>query len=244
MENLLELGKNLMKEVKSQYKDCFYRYVDENSFEDEIYIAVGKKLFDNKEKFLDYMNYKYIEDFDWLNSEVNSFDFIQDIVDVAIENSGKYYWDEAGEIFIPVINYYDYDKSLCKLSIPSLMINEEKRICLTMDDSYTRCFLEDVHTGDKIESKFDDIRESIHNIFNPEIIEINGKLNLYYELDLSVWKAKEGSNVIHREDKEFIIEDVFTECLEEMVNSNPEILKKYGLNEINLNIHEVYLQKI
>lgn len=94
MKDLLGLGKNLVKEMKDQYKDCFYRYVDENCFNDETYVSVGKELFDNKKMYLDYMNHLYLDDFDWLESEVNSFDFIQELVDVKVEESKKYKWSD------------------------------------------------------------------------------------------------------------------------------------------------------
>lgn len=105
MKSLLELGKSLVGEMKCQYKDCFYRYVDENSFNDETYLAIGKKLFSDKEKYIDYMSHIYEEDFDWTQSNVNSFDYIQNIVDIAIKESNKYIWSDEYNAHIPVIKY-------------------------------------------------------------------------------------------------------------------------------------------
>ena len=77
MKNLLELGKELVSEMKNQYCDSFYKYVDENSLPDNTYVLIGEKLFEDKKMFMDYMNHKYLTDFNWLESKVNSFDFIK-----------------------------------------------------------------------------------------------------------------------------------------------------------------------
>lgn len=103
MKNLLELGKSMEQSILKTYKDSYYEYVDFNSLDDETYIKIGKKLFNEKDLFLDYMNHIYLEDFNWYESEVNSFDYILDLVYDSINESKKYNWNEDIGKFMPII---------------------------------------------------------------------------------------------------------------------------------------------
>ena len=250
MKDLLGLGKNLVKEMKDQYKDCFYRYVDENSFNDETYTSIGKVLCDDKEKYIDYMNHLYVEDFDWLESEVNSFDFIQDLVGAKIQESKKYRWCDKEEAFVSVVEYSDLSRDNYK----NILINPcFIRNSITEKELYTQGYNE----FDKGYSLFDEsdntcvfLKDEVYNYINSKLsmptLEINGLLNLYLELDNSVWNAKEDDvdveNRVTKEKRNAL--DMLGECLEELIESNPDILKKYGLNQIISNIHEVRVQEV
>lgn len=253
MENLLGLGKNLVKEMKNQYEDCFYRYVDENSFDDETYISIGKGLFDNKEKFIDYMNHLYIEDFNWLNSEVNSFDFIQDLVDKKIKESKKYRLCDSEEAFVPVIEYSDSLRDNYKdiFSTPCYIRNSiiEKEFYVQGYDEFNegyRLFDEYNEEWLFLQDRVNNIYDYISSKLSTPTVEINGLLNLYLELNNSVWNAKEDDIEIENrasKEKRNVVE-VLGECLEELIESNPDILKKYGLNQIISNIHEARVQEV
>lgn len=253
MKNLLELGKNLVKEMKDQYKDCFYRYVDENSFDDKTYISIGEVLFDKKEMFIDYMNHLYLEDFDWLDSEVNSFDFIQDLVDVKVEESKKYRWCDEEEAFVPVIEYSDELKNTYKdvFLNPCIIRNSTigKEVHIKGYDDCDRGYNvlgEDGETLLFFEDKVDNVYNYIQSKLSMPTLEINGCLNLYLELDNSVWDAKdEDLDVKNRITKEKSnATDLLIDCLEELIENNPDTLKKYGLNQIIPNVHEVRVQEI
>lgn len=170
--NFLELGKQIVKEMKGKYRDCFYRYVDENSLEDKTYIEIAKSLYDNEELFTDYMKHLVSEEFDWVQSPVNSFDFIHELVDVKLEESGKYYWDEDEECYVPI-------------------------------------------------SKSSEL-------------ELNGRLHLYMALNENVWKTTEDDNTLENQlnGKKNNAEDIFYRCLNELIEENPSIIRKYGLSEI------------
>lgn len=242
MKNLLELGKNLVKEMKDQYKDCFYRYVDENSFNDETYVLVGKELFDNKKMYLDYMNHLYLDDFDWLKSEVNSFDFIQELVDVKVEESKKYKWSDEEEAYLPVVEYDDFVKGNTRdvLIRPCYIVDSKtgKSLCIKgyeeKEIPYGYIYVMSVFSEQTTET------------ISEQTIEINGRLNLYLELDNSVWDAKDGDkdieNKITKEKKDST--DLLIECLNELIENNPDTLKKYGLNQIIPNVHEVRVQEL
>ena len=88
--------------------------------------------------------------------------------------------------------------------------------------------------------------EQTTETISEQTIEINGCLNLYLELDNSVWDAKDGDkdieNKITKEKKDST--DLLIECLNELIENNPDTLKKYGLNQIIPNVHEVRVQEI
>lgn len=255
MNNLLALGKSMVKEMKYQYKDSFYYYVDENSFEDKTYIDIATKLFENKEKFLDYMNYLYVENFDWLNSEVNSFDFIQDLVDIKISEYGKYIWHDNKEQFVPVIEYTESLKNMYKDGFPTPCciknLATNKEVFIDSYDDYNKGY--NVLGEDKdeelyifLEEGVDDIYDYLESELSTPTIELNGMLNMYYEIDQKVWSVKVDdeymeNRITHQKEN---VRDLFEKCMDELIGSNPEILKKYGLNQILLNVHEVNVQEV
>lgn len=259
MTNLLELGKSMVYDIVNTYKDSFFEYVDENSLDDETYMKIGKALFEDKEKFLDYMNHLYLEDFDWHNSEVESFEFIQEIVDVSIGESGKYVWYNRDETYVPVVEYQDalqqilnknlvvpcaiensagdisqiihsYDKKLKGYNI--VIENEEEDIDVFVEDEKT--------TTPGIPGIYD----YINNIFFEPSQEIASKLSLYLEIDKTKWKVDEnGIDMIDRSTNQKIKSDtIFYEFLEELLEKNPAILKKYGIKSANSNIYDVKIQ--
>ena len=239
--------------MRDQYKYGFYRYVDENSFNDETYISIGKLLFDSKEIFMDYMNHLYMEDFDWINSEVNSFDYIQHIVDVKIEQSKKYYWCDDEEAFIPIIEYSDSLKRTYKDGFlnPCLIRNPRtgKEVHIKGYDDFNKgynVFDEDGQTLIFLKDEENNIYDYIQSKLYMPTVEINGLLNLYLELDNSIWNAKDGyEDVENRITKERNnATDLLIDCLEELIENNPNVLKKYGLNQIIPNVHEVRVQEI
>lgn len=259
MKNLLELGKEVVLEMKNQYRDSFYKYVDEHSLPDDVYISVGKELFCEKNMFMDYMNYKYLTDFDWLKSEVNSFDFIQDLVHEKIEGSKKYYWHETENMFIPIIEYSECLNVINEdnLAIPCIIRNSatNKSIYIVnYGDVYCDCnngyLVMDMNDENQkdifLEDGVDNIYEYLDKKLNPPIIELNGTLNLYFEVDSNRWKVEdEDVNMLDIETGEMReVSDIFISCLDELIESNPEILKKYGLTQIVNNVHSVIVQEV
>ena len=75
--------------------------------------------------------------------------------------------------------------------------------------------------------------------------EINGLLNLYLEINEEILIEKEDSNLKNLntgvEDNE---SNILHDFLYELIKSNPEILKKHGIKEVNFQIHESKLQNI
>lgn len=255
MNNLLALGKSMVKEMKYQYKDSFYCYVNENSFEDKTYIDIATKLFENKEKFLDYMNYLYVENFDWLNSEVNSFDFIQELVDIKVSESGKYIWHDNKGQFVPVIEYTESLKNMYKDEFPTPCcvknLTTNKEVFIDSYDDYNKGY--NVLGEDKdeelyifLEEGVDDIYDYLESELSTPTIELNGMLNMYYEIDPKVWSAKVDdeymeNRITHQKEN---VRDLFEKCIDELIENNPDVLKKYGLNQILLNVHEVNVQEV
>lgn len=253
MNNLLELGKNIVKDMTETYKDCFYEYVKADSLDEGTYIRIGKELFDNKELFLDYMNHLYVEDFNWHESEVNSFDFIQDLVDVQIHESGKYSWYNKNEQFVPVIQYSESLKSMYKDKLPvpccvrSLILDKEiyiegyedynKGYTILLEDGETLLFLED-----EIDALYDYIKSKLA----VSTKEVNGLLNIYLEINQKVWEAEADSEYMKNKvtNEKENIRDLFEKCMDELIENNPDTLEKYGLNQILLNVHEVNLQEV
>lgn len=77
-------------------------------------------------------------------------------------------------------------------------------------------------------------------------LEINGRLNLYLELDNSIWNAEdEDEDIENRITKEKSnATDLLIDCLEELIENSPDTLKKYGLNQIIPNVHETKVQEL
>lgn len=255
MNNLLALGKSMVEDMAKTYEDCFYEYVKADSLDDETYIKIGKELFKDKEKFLDYMNHLYLEDFDWLKSEVNSFDFIQELVDIKISESGKYIWHDNKEQFVPVIEYTESLKNMYKDEFPTPCcvknLATNKEVFIDSYDDYNKGY--NVLGEDKdeelyifLEEGIDDIYDYLESELSTPTIELNGMLNMYYEIDQKVWSAKVDdeymeNRITHQKEN---VRDLFEKCMDELIENNPNILKKYGLNQILLNVHEVNVQEV
>lgn len=77
-------------------------------------------------------------------------------------------------------------------------------------------------------------------------MEINGLLNLYLELDNSFWDAKEDSTHMENRTTGEIVDtmDMLGTCIDELIQNNPCILKKYGLKQIIPNLHEAKIQEV
>lgn len=100
MNKFLMLGKEMTKDMIRVYKDCYFKYVQIESINDATFEAMGKKLYENKDMFLDYTKHQFEEDFNWEESKINSFDFIQDLVgEFLCKEEGNHYWDEELEVY-------------------------------------------------------------------------------------------------------------------------------------------------
>lgn len=81
---------------------------------------------------------------------------------------------------------------------------------------------------------------------NEKAMEISGLLNMYLKLDNTVLNAKDGDceiGIISTKEK-INANDIFIDCLNELIESNPGILSKYNIKEIILNVHEVGVQEV
>lgn len=105
------------------------------------------------------------------------------------------------------------------------------------DENQSEIFLED---------GVDNIYKYLEEELKLPTIELNGSLNLYFEINSNRWRAKDKDiNILDKETGEVKeANDVFISCLDELVESNPDILKKYGLNQILSNVHEVTVQEV
>lgn len=95
-EKLLELGKEIVNSVFERFESNEnFKYINEKDIDKDILVSIGQTLYSNKEMFEDYTKGIYDEEgFDWVNSEVNSIDFIYEIVDKKLNSSPKYYFDD------------------------------------------------------------------------------------------------------------------------------------------------------
>lgn len=103
MSKFLELGKEVAEIAIERYKDSFFAYVEVGCIADTALESIGRKLYNNKEMFIDYQRFLFEEEdgFDWLSSEVNSYDFIYELVDEEINGLDSYYWSDEIEAYLP-----------------------------------------------------------------------------------------------------------------------------------------------
>lgn len=253
MNNLLELGKSMVEDIVDTYRDSFFEYVNPKSLDDETYIKIGKELFENKEMFLDYMNYIYLDDFNWHQSEVESFDFIQEIVDVNIGESGKYIWNDRYETYVRLV---DYEESLTqilkgKLFIPCCVESSkgDKRIYIDSYDATLNGYnvlAEDEETDVFVEDNddTDGIFGYLCSVFSEDCPEIAGKLSIYFQIDTTKWTLdKNAKDMINKSTKQKrSAESIFYELINELLESNSDVLKKYGIKGADSNIYDVEIQ--
>ena len=75
--------------------------------------------------------------------------------------------------------------------------------------------------------------------------EINSMLNLYLEIDNSVFVETDDMELKNLKTGVVDTESNFVhDFLYELIESNPEILKKHGFKEVNFQIHESNIQNI
>lgn len=103
MSKFLELGKEVTGIIVEGYKESFFAHVKVENIPDAVLESIGRNLYNNKEMFNDYLRFVYEEEeeFSWLDSEVNSYDFIYKLVDGAVEDLNIYYWSDDTEMYIP-----------------------------------------------------------------------------------------------------------------------------------------------
>lgn len=253
MNKFLMLGKEMTRDIVKVYNDPCFRDVEMESISDTAFKAMGKKLYDNKEMFLDYTKRQYEEDFDWKESSLNSFDFVKNLVgEFLCKKGGNHYWDEEFEVYIP-------KESLC-YTVDSLNKKGYKdNFKMEFNDKGTRVVLTitlDEENNDNIEitsycnSKFvikhNNKSFNTNNIFDSLVIEdiedyekfINNLLSLLdiyiriydyrklsaEELGLKMWKY-----ISDREEYKFILEN---ENLDENTSFLSDISKALVSNSI------------
>lgn len=106
MSKFLELGKEVTGAIVEGYRESFFAYVKVENIPDAVLESIGRNLYNNKEMFNDYLRFVYEkeEGFDWLDSEVNSYDFIYELVDEEISKLDSYYWSDDAEQYIPRVS--------------------------------------------------------------------------------------------------------------------------------------------
>lgn len=103
MEKYLNLGKEISQEVLARHKDSYFAYVSVEYMKDETLINIGKTVISRKDKFEDYMRYKSGEEgFDWSESPVNSYDFIEDVVSQNLDECREFMWNGEEESYMRV----------------------------------------------------------------------------------------------------------------------------------------------
>ena len=106
MSKFLELGKEVASIIISGYKDSYFSYVDVNDIPDKKLEDIGKALYKNKPMFDDYQRFLYESEdaFDWYASEVNSYDYIYNLVEGTIASLDNFHWNDESEQYIKRIN--------------------------------------------------------------------------------------------------------------------------------------------
>lgn len=77
-----------------------------------------------------------------------------------------------------------------------------------------------------------------------KVKEINNNVSVYLEIDESKINLENGMVRYTDTDKVESCGDLASAFLEELIESNPELLKKYGLNKISFYIQESTTQEV
>lgn len=134
MEMFLKLGKEISREVLSRHKDSYFAYVDVEYMKDETLINIGKTVMSRKDKFEDYMRYKSGEEgFDWSESSVNSYDFIEDVVSDNLNTCTEFMWNGEEESYMRVA-YPDEINSCKDIVRVTAQISLNNPIMFLLDD--------------------------------------------------------------------------------------------------------------
>ena len=179
MEIFLKLGKQVSEIVIERHRTSYLAYVDADSMEDNTLKKIGEALISDKDKFYDYIRFLTDEEgFDWAESEVNSYDFVEEIVSYSLDECDEYCWNGEWEAYMKTVYLSEINSSEDVLNVISeVSLNNPRMIMLDKKD-YSYITLVEIK------------RDSIYELCIPEDLDINKYSGLYdvdrYESVLTV----------------------------------------------------------
>lgn len=187
MSKYLELGKEVAKVMLDSYEESFFAYVKVSDIGDDVLESIGKELYENKKMFDDYQRFLYEEGngFEWLNSEVNSYDFIYELVDKAVENLKSHYWSDDAEQYLPKVTVVgEPEEFLNNLELESgmpkvVVLNEDESDYVVLILSQNRDYVNVEHYNKSLDV------EDIGSVRADALGDVLGKIIKDYKLILN-----------------------------------------------------------
>lgn len=143
MKKFVELGMEVSKIILDSQREGFFAYISASDIPEKDLEFIGKSLYENEAMYKDYKELSHLDGFEWLESKINSYDFVYCLVEKVVNSLDSFYWCDESEQYIKRIDMpsnievKDFVSTIEKdFIIPKVLVLDEKEDeCIVISSS-------------------------------------------------------------------------------------------------------------